>query len=194
MTFLLPAILAAFPGIPDVPAKETAADLVKAKRESLLTWLRGPDAGDLAKADAILDGYLDYPAFAKSVLGDEWEKRTDPEKAAFVPAMKQFFRQAWIRQLKSTADFTVAYGEEKVEGEEVLVPTQLTLATNSKDDPRDVKVRLGKSDGVWKVRDVISEDVSLVRSLRSQCLKVLKKDGFDELLQKLKAKIDAGNQ
>jgi phospholipid transport system substrate-binding protein len=47
--------------------------------------------------------------------------------------------------------------------------------------------------GAWKVGDIVTEGVSLVSSYRSQFTKIIKKDGFPALVQKMKDKIAKGD-
>ena len=52
---------------------------------------------------------------------------------------------------------------------------------------------MAQKNGAWRVQDIITEDVSLVSSYRSQFTKIVKKDGFPKLIQKMKDKLAKGD-
>ena len=50
-----------------------------------------------------------------------------------------------------------------------------------------------QKNGAWRVQDIITEGVSLVSSYRCQFTKIVKKDGFPTLIQKMKDKLAKGD-
>ena len=51
---------------------------------------------------------------------------------------------------------------------------------------------MGDKNGKWVVQDIETEGVSLVTSYRGQFLKIIKKDGFGKLIEKMKDKLAKG--
>ena len=45
----------------------------------------------------------------------------------------------------------------------------------------------------WKVQDIITEGMSLVKNYRTSFGKIIKKDGFPALIQKMKDKLAKGD-
>ena len=139
---------------------------------------------------------LDYGALAEASLGTEWAARSDAEKAQFSDLLKQLVRKAWERNLKKTLDFTIDYvGEEPADGGGgVMVKTKAKAKVDdARDEPIEIAFKVAETGGTWKVRDINTEGVSLVSSYRSQFTKIVKKDGFPALLQKMKDKIAKGD-
>ena len=62
------------------------------------------------------------------------------------------------------------------------------IITSSADIPVDY--RLYQKGDQWLVYDVIIEGVSLISNYRSSYQEIMKKEGFDGLLAKMRAKID----
>jgi phospholipid transport system substrate-binding protein len=171
-----------------------ATDVVKGKQTSLFDLLKqsGPDAQK--KIDAIFDDMLDYQALAESSLGSEWAARSDAEKTEFSGLLKQLVRKAYERNLKKIINFDVDYVAEEADGAAVLVKTKSKgKAADAREEPIEIVFKVVQKDGKWKVNDIITEGVSLVGSYRSQFTKIIKKDGFPALIQKMKDKLAKGD-
>ena len=168
-------------------------DVVKAKQTALFDLLRQPGADSQKKIDAVFDEMLDYAVLAQSSLGPEWGARTDAEKAEFSDLLKKLVRNSYQKNLKKILDFTVSYtAEVPVDGGGTLVKTSSKKAGSS-DDPVSIDFKVVSTGGAWKVQDIVTEDVSLVTSYRGQFTKIIKKDGFPALIQKMKDKLAKGD-
>ncbi|MDH3830781.1 MAG: ABC transporter substrate-binding protein, partial [Gammaproteobacteria bacterium] len=77
------------------------------------------------------------------------------------------------------------YPGEKVKGKKAVVET--LILTASADIPVNYKVY--KKNDKWWVYDVIIEGISLISNYRSSYQEIVKKEGFDGLIAKMKAKI-----
>lgn len=171
-----------------------ATDVVKAKQTSLFDLLKqsGPDAQK--KIDAIFDDMLDYGAVAEGSLGSEWAARSDAEKAQFSDTLKQLVRKGYERNLKKILNFDVDYIGESAEGAAVMVKTKSKgKNADAREEPIEIVFKVAQKDGKWRVNDIVTEGVSLVGSYRSQFTKIIKKDGFPALIQKMKDKLAKGD-
>jgi phospholipid transport system substrate-binding protein len=103
-------------------------------------------------------------------------------------------QQAYERNLKKTLAFNIEYvAEEKVSDTMFVVKTKATHKTDSRQEPIQIDFRVvDKGGGKWRIDDIITEEVSLVSSYRSQFVKILKKDGYAALVKKMKEKIAKG--
>jgi phospholipid transport system substrate-binding protein len=170
-----------------------ATDIVKTKQESLRDLLKQTPP-DQKKIGAIFDETLDYAALAEASLGSEWAARSDDEKKDFSDLLKQLVRKSYERNLKKTIDYDIEYaGEDTLDNDLILVKTKAKSRSNASEDPIELNYKLGQKDGAWKIRDIITEGVSLVGSYRSQFVKIIKKDGFPKLIQKMKDKLAKGD-
>jgi phospholipid transport system substrate-binding protein len=194
MVKLFAALFAAFALTLTGPAFAGAAtDLVKGKQTTLFDLLKQGTPESQKKIDGIFDEMLDYSSLAESSLGPEWAARSDKEKAEFVDLLKQLVRNAYTKNLKKIIGFEVDYlGEESAEGA-MLVKTR-SKPKDPRDEPVEINFKVVQKDGnKWKVHDIITEGVSLVHSYRGQFTKIIKKDGFPALLQKMKDKLAKGD-
>ena len=170
-----------------------ATSVVKEKQTALFDALKQSGSSNQKKIDGLFDEMLDYSALAEASLGSEWAARTDAEKAQFSDLLKQLVRKAYERNLKKTLNFTIEYVAEESVGGAALVKTKAVPKGDSREEPIEIAFKLSNKSGSWKVIDIVTEGVSLVSSYRSQFTKIVKKDGFSKLIQKMKDKIAKGD-
>jgi phospholipid transport system substrate-binding protein len=170
-------------------------DVVKTKQGELFKLLESKDSESAKKISAIFDEMLDYDGLAKASLGDEWSTLKEAEQKEFSGLLKQLVQQAYERNLRKTLAFNIEYlSEEKVSDTAFVVKTKASHKTDSRQEPLEINFRMvDKGGGKWRIDDIITEDVSLVSSYRSQFVKILKKDGYAALAKKMKEKIAKGS-
>jgi phospholipid transport system substrate-binding protein len=129
---------------------------------------------------------FDFRAMSQRTLATNWNKTTDEEKEKFVDLFSQLIENSYVGKIDSYTNERVDYPGEKVSGRKAVVET--LIITSSADIPVDY--RLYQKGDQWLVYDVIIEGVSLISNYRSSYQEIMKKEGFDGLLAKMRAKID----
>lgn len=166
-----------------------ATDVVKSKQGQLFDKIR---ASDDSAVISLLDEMLDYGAIAKGSLGDQWSGLSDEQRSEFQGLLTRLVQQAYKKNLKKILDFDVEYVSEDASGDVTKVKTRAKSRTNASEDPIEITFALRQDGSTFKVVDIDTEGVSLVSSYRSQFVKIIKKDGFAALIQKMKDKLAAG--
>jgi phospholipid transport system substrate-binding protein len=170
-----------------------ATDTVKSKQTALFDLLKQSTPESDKKISALFEEMLDYPTLAEGSLGSEWAARTDAEKTQFSDLLKQLVRKAYERNLKKILNFNIDYVGEDVASGAVMVKTKAKSKTDARDEPVEITFKMVQKGSAWKVSDIVTEGVSLVSSYRSQFTKIVKKDGFPALIQKMKDKLAKGD-
>ena len=134
----------------------------------------------------IVQERFDFRAMSQRTLATNWSKTTDEEKEKFIELFSQLIENSYVGKIESYTNERVDYPGEKVSGRKAVVET--LIITSSADIPVDY--RLYQKGDQWLVYDVIIEGVSLISNYRSTYLEIMKKEGFDGLLAKMRAKID----
>jgi len=134
----------------------------------------------------IVQERFDFRAMSQRTLATNWKKTTDEEKEKFVELFSQLIENSYVGKIESYTNERVDYPGEKVSGRKAVVET--LIITSSADIPVDY--RLYQKGDQWLVYDVIIEGVSLINNYRSSYQEIMKKEGFDGLLAKMRAKID----
>ncbi|MGB5178581.1 MAG: ABC transporter substrate-binding protein [Gammaproteobacteria bacterium] len=129
---------------------------------------------------------FDFRAMSQRTLATNWSKTTDEEKEKFVELFSQLIENSYVGKIDSYTNERVDYPGEKVSGRKAVVET--LIITSSADIPVDY--RLYQKGDQWLVYDVIIEGISLISNYRSSYQEIMKKEGFDGLLAKMRAKLD----
>jgi phospholipid transport system substrate-binding protein len=172
-------------------AAPDAEGFVKAKQTELASLLKKPKSADNdRKVAGVFDEMLDYETLAKQSLGAEWDKLKPEERKEFSDVLKRLVRNAYRKNLKKTLDYEVTFKGESKAKKGVLVKTSAKSKKDSREEPVTIDYVLHKVDGKWRVYDIVTEGSSLVSNYKSQFRRVIKKQGFPELMARMKKKLD----
>ena len=173
-----------------VSAEGSAIDAVRTSVDGILDILKKGDTMDKAARrsamEVIIDERFDFRAMSQRTLATNWKKASDAEKQEFTDLFSQLIQSSYVGKLEAYTNETVEYVTEKTKGRKALVET--VIKTASADIPLNYKMY--SKDGNWLVYDVIIEGVSLISNYRSSYQTIVKKEGFDGLMAKMKAKIE----
>jgi phospholipid transport system substrate-binding protein len=151
--------------------------------------LQAADAST-AKLAARADEFVDFVELAKRAMGTEWPKLNKKQQEDFGQTMKGLLRASYAQKAvndgRGGGGAKVEYVEEKIDGNEAVVSTKLVV----KQDTYPVVYKLYRADAkaVWRIYDVVTDEVSLVATYSDQFRTVMDKKGFDGLLKSLKDK------
>ncbi len=187
---IMPFVLALSLAVPSVALAAQAEDFMKDKHAELTSLVK---QNQDKKLEAMFDEVLDYDALAKASLGDEWDARTPEERAEFQKVLTQLVRGAYRKNLKKTADYDVTFKGEEPGKDGTLVRTEAKSRKNVREEAISVDYLMHQVGGKWRVRDIVTEGSSMVGNYKSQFRRIIKKDGFPELLKRLKNKVAKGD-
>lgn len=185
--------IASFAGAASAPTDE-----LKSSIDAMLDILRDKDLARPDKKqerrsrikDVIRDRF-DFKEMARRSLARNWNKRSSEEKNEFVEVFSDLLQSSYIGKIEGYTDEKITYDKEelKKKGKYGIVST--TIITKDVNIPIDYKLIL-KNDKWW-VYDVVVEGVSFVSTYRSQYNKVIKKESYAKLIEKMKTKLDEIN-
>ncbi len=130
---------------------------------------------------------FDFEEMAKRSLARHWKKRTPEEKKEFVSIFSDLLEASYIGKIEAYTDEKVTYDKEVLKGNSKYGTVGTTIITKSVNIPIDYKVIF--KDGKWWVYDVVVEGVSFVSTYRSQYNKIILKESYAQLIQKMKNKL-----
>jgi phospholipid transport system substrate-binding protein len=191
LTLALASFTLAIAPFASAEAEPPAQAFIRKKQEELMKLLK--DGKPDTEVDKVFNSLLNYDVLAEASLGNEWGNRSADEKAEFTRLLSQLVRNSYRKNLKNTLGYKISYTKtEKVDGRDVVY----TEAENAK-KPREEKVEINyivTGDGEQRrIVDVVTEKTSMVGSYRSNFTKVIKKDGFPKLIEKMKKKVASGS-
>jgi phospholipid transport system substrate-binding protein len=144
---------------------------------------RAKNAAAAQAANAILD----VPEVSKWTLGKHWEGLSPAEQQELVQLLEQLFAKvAYPKSAEFFGDLNVAIAGERITGQGAVVRTTVR---HPKEGLVTIDYRLIQSNGNWRVRDIILDDVSLATNLRSQFNKIITEHSYTELLRRMREKL-----
>jgi phospholipid transport system substrate-binding protein len=187
---LLAATLAVA-GLQASAAAEGPMAVTRSVLERSNTIVRG--SGDrkqkLAALNDLLNSFLDTEALAKLAAGSHLEGRSQAETQEFYRLFHDFFVRTYVQRLLLFDAPDFAYGTETITGDTARVGT--TVITPG--DRFAVDYTLRRAGDSWRATDIVVEGVSLAKNFRAQFDAAVAKDSFQGLLDRLRAKVAAGD-
>jgi phospholipid transport system substrate-binding protein len=138
------------------------------------------------KLDALYEQMFDEVELARRVLGGNWNKLNPAQQKEFIQLYRQILKKAYLDKILSYTNEKIVFSKEDMLSNN-QAEVQTKVITSSKETPIFYRVIL--KDGVWKVYDVVVENVSLVQNYRSQFNSILSKNTPDQLLEILRKKV-----
>lgn len=146
-----------------------------------------------AETKALIDDTLDWPEMTHQALGKQWEKLSAAEQKEFSGLLREMIEASYQSKLglftkgsmKKPDQVKIEWLDEKQEGDDAAVTARVKTEKN-------VAVLEFKSkfkEGRWRIWDVAIDEVSTVRTYRTQFGKIIAKDGVPALMERMKAKI-----
>ena len=129
---------------------------------------------------AVINDGIDFKAMGKAALGKHWKDLTPPQQQAFVSVFADIIRTHSLADL-AVYRAEVIYNDIDVTGDSAYVNT----TTRYKDIETSVAYVLGYHDSRWWLQDIILDDVSTTDGYARSFQSVIRKKGFDALMQSL---------
>ncbi len=172
-----------------------AEAFIRTKHNKVRAVLRKPDTPKRAEQLTVLLGeFLDYDRLAKLSLDKEWDKRTDKELKKFVGLLRALVERQYQRNMESTLDYKVKWvGTEPIE-EGVKVNSSARSVTKKRQPPITIDYSMSPAEKEWKVFDIFTDDVSLVKNYKRQFRRVIKEEGWKGLIDRMEKKLNAEDE
>ena len=169
---------------------DAAKRFLQQKHDAVMRVLRRP-AGDARAAELtrMLGDLLDYEELSKRALGSHWETKTSTERERFVALLRQLVERSYQQSLERTVSFDVSYGSAEAVDGGVLVHTEARSRTNRRQPPVAIDYRLRRVGSTWKVFDLATDGVSMVQNYRNQFDRIIERDGWDGLLERMEKRL-----
>lgn len=167
-------------------------DFLKAKQGELVKVLReGDGPATDKKLESIFNTMLDYDALARLSLDKHWESLSEKERGEFTETLRLLVQRAYKKNIKKTLDYEVTYKGESQAKNGHLVRTVARNKQKPREQPVSVDYVMHQVEGNWRIFDVVTEGSSMVQNYKSQFSRIIKKQGFAELLRKMRDKANS---
>jgi len=133
----------------------------------------------------LIDAKFNYTEMGRRSLAKNWNGLSVDERTEFIKLFSKLLENSYASKIESYRDEKIIYRDEIVKGDYAMVKTQIERA----DDKINVDYKLKKSDGDWLIYDFVIEKVSMIRNYRSQFSKIIKRESYKALINKLSTKL-----
>ena len=167
-------------------------DQVRGTVDKVLTIVRNSHPTSKAQMEAqraqlveVIYPRFDFTEMAKRSLGRHWAGRTPEEQREFVTIFAAMLGRSYADNIESYTSQNVLYTRESEDHNYAQVDTKIVTENRP---PLSINYKLQSVDKVWKVYDLVIEDISVVNNYRSQFNRVIARSSFEELVRVMKEK------
>jgi phospholipid transport system substrate-binding protein len=172
------------------------ADEIHAQAERILAVLADPalkaPGQERARRRAVrqvAEDAIDFRETGRRTLGAHWEARTDAERQLFVGLFTDLLDRAFLRHVDRWDGERLVVSGDTVDGDHAIVHAKVLL-TDGSQVPVDLAV-VRCDDARWRVWDVRAMGASLVSSYRAQFTRMLQHAPYEEMVRKLRVKVNS---
>ena len=126
---------------------------------------------------------FDFDEVSRRALSRYWAGRTSEEQAEFTRLFTDLLERAYIGRIEAYSGEKIVYGSEAVDGNFATVRSKVLSRRNTE---TPLEYRLHLKNGRWKVYDVLIDNVSFVSTYRSEFHRILQRESYAELLDRLR--------
>jgi len=126
---------------------------------------------------------FDFDEISRRVLSRYWTERSAEEQAEFVALFTGVLERTYIGRIEAYSGEKIIYVGEVVDGSFATVRSKVVTRRRT-ETPLDYKLHL--RDGRWKVYDILIDHVSFVATYRSEFSRILQREPYTGLLERLR--------
>lgn len=167
---------------------ESAVKELLEERDQEIKTILGPEGTEYSQQQRqrlkdVINGVIDYSAMAQYALQDTYDEITPEQQKEFIDLFSTIIRDHSLNQLDIyRAD--IQYRGITINGNEAVVTTMATRKDIRKEVVYDLFYEDENSE--WVVTDFTIDDVSTADSYRRQFQNIIRKKGFDSLMNTLR--------
>lgn len=128
---------------------------------------------------------------AKFLVGEAWDKATEPQRKEFVQLFHNLFAKIAFPKVRDNFKnlASITYEDPEVAGEEAKVGSTIVIDHPMKKQELKLKYSLAKAKDGWKVVDVVVLGDSMLTGIRDdQVRPLLKEGGWEALIKAMREK------
>lgn len=146
----------------------------------------------------ILKGTFDILELSRLALDKHWYRLTFKERKDFSSLMVDLLENKAIlskeqgqKKAKTENVYMIRYlGDKYLNDEKSRALTRTEVYVKSEDITVRLDYKLRRADSGWKIYDVIMDGASLLDNYKYQFDRIITKDGYDELVARMRKKLD----
>lgn len=184
------------------PSSSEAADLIRDYMDQILESLQAETRPEpekiVQKLQAMAQEIFDFELMSRMSLGRHWHDFDQAQKKEFVGLFTTLLEKNYLSRVNEYMQEIQEYSRQDVQvtGHVLLSKRRAEVKSIIKYQNKDIPVnyRLATDGTAWKVYDVHVEGVSLIQNYRSQFNQLLQQGTANELLDKIRDRLQTGDE
>lgn len=164
-------------------AKQTATEYAQSHQKIIAT------SRVTAVVKTEIDKILDYDVMIKESLGPAYDLASTEQITQINSLLRTIIRTNLACKMFGTGPRITWLSEETISPNTYIVKSVIAPRADSSEEPLNVDYVIRWDASGYRVVDVLFEDVSTVRSYRSQFSRIIHKEGIPVLINKLREKV-----
>ncbi len=141
-----------------------------------------------ARLRDILDPVMEFKRLSQNALRSHWKGLSPEQQAEFVALFRALVFHSYLERIRSANEkYTMIYEDEEPKGRNAAAVTAISKTKSAEIELVFHLIR--RPSKAWVVEDIVIDEVSLVENYREQFTRIITRDGFDALLQKMGKKL-----
>ena|SRR5688572_5511630 len=145
-----------------------------------------------SEAKSLIDDMIDWQRMTEDSLGTQWKERSKQEQQEFSSMLREMIEASYRSKLrlaargnvKKPAKIDINWLEEEIKGDKAKVAAKVNMDKKN----AVLEFSLLWNGDRWRVYDLAIDDVSTVRTYRTQFRKLISEKGFDGLMARMREK------
>lgn len=187
MNKLLSIIMIFFLSNANADSLENAKQFVDTNSKKVIEILDS-HVDSVARLDNLFFDVMDINWMAQFVVGKHWRSFSDAQKESYLAVYKDYLASIYVSKYKEyNKNKYRIYSVIPMDNKQYLVSTLVDWKSS---EDLKIEYRLKEYGSTFKVRDIITADVSLISTQRADFSSFLSANSIDNLISNLKAKIE----
>lgn len=173
-------------------ASEPVTPMLKAKekvvRDILATPTQPGTAAHTNKENRLqqtINTLFDFEELGMRALELHWDGLTPAQRTEFIGLLQSLIEKNYLLKISKSTTYMIAWGREVKEDEWTVVGIKIKSGKYE----ATIHFRLIAKGGKMVVFDMLIDDVSLMENYRSQFNRIIRRDGFDKLLERMRSRL-----
>lgn len=129
---------------------------------------------------------LDARELGRRALRDHLDSLSSKQLREFETLLGSLIERSYVQSLLEQPDYRVEYVKEERGNDSRQVSTQLHTTRRGEPYTFEIVYQLHRRAGKWRVYDVVTDGVSLIRNYRSQFNRIIAEEGYSGLLARMR--------
>ena len=129
---------------------------------------------------------FNFPEMARRSLGFHWRRLSPVERQEFVTLFTNLLERSYAGKIDLYDGEIVIFTGEAVEDNYARVDTKII---SKRGEEYSIDYKLLRTNGDWRIYDVVVEHISLVNNYRSQFNRVISNSSYENLIKKINQKL-----